>query len=233
MQRWDWKLFFGWLLATTSGWLAGWALGGTLVRHVAEPLSIAVRGTLFAVLFGALAAALAGLGVGVAQWVVLRRYMPRAWRWVVATVGGWTVGGAAALLILWTLSVAVSNAALRLAITVAPADTAARFADTLGGLVGWAVVGAIPGLAQWFIFRRHLPRAYWWIAASSAGIALALVVAYTVVSAPLVAALATARGVVWATLGGGVGAAMGAVAGALYGAITAAALVWLARPVRR
>ncbi len=233
MQRWDWKLFGGWLLATTLGWMAGWALGGTLVRHVAVPLSIAVRGTMFAILFGAITAALAALGVGVAQWFILRRYMPRAWRWVVATVGGWTVGGAAALLIFWTLSVAVSNAALNVFITSAPADTAVRFADTLGGIVGWAVVGAIPGVAQWLIFRHHLPRALWWIAASSAGIALALVMAYTVVSAPLVAALASSRGAVWAEIGGGVGAAMGAVAGALYGAITGAVLVWLARPVRR
>jgi hypothetical protein len=77
-----------WLLATISGWLGGFVLilgWGQIVTHwwsataVPEPWAVAL---VFIVL---------GLCVGLGQWLLLRRRLPRAGWWIVANVVGWSL----------------------------------------------------------------------------------------------------------------------------------------------
>lgn len=60
----DWVLWVKWILATTLGWVAGWAISE------------------FAV----------GLMVGLGQWVVLRKRMERSEWWVLVSGIGWAAG---------------------------------------------------------------------------------------------------------------------------------------------
>ena len=43
----------------------------------------------------------------------------------------------------------------------------------LASAVGFAVVRAGVGIAQWFVLRRHVSRAGWWVLASTVGYAVA------------------------------------------------------------
>jgi len=112
----DAAFWFQWIMATTLGWL----LGGYLLANLP-------------VFPG-------GIGAAVLQWPILYRRIPRAWRWVVATVLAWIA--AATLLLL-----AVPQA-LR---------------PWLAGLV----IGPTVGLGQWFILRRQVHWAGWWIVIST------------------------------------------------------------------
>ena len=74
-----------WVLATTAGWAMGgvvsWAMGfaaaGPMVRTVDQ------------VIFGAVTGAV----VGAMQWGILRRHVPQAGWWVLASAAGSAVGG--------------------------------------------------------------------------------------------------------------------------------------------
>ena len=88
-----------------------------------------------------------GLLMGFGQWLVLRRWVDRAWWWILAAGAGW--GGAVAL----------------------GMTTGLIFIEELRWeIVGWALmVPAIflgVGLFQWLLLRRWVRRAGWWLLAS-------------------------------------------------------------------
>ena len=68
-----------WVLATTGGWLLG-------VLLIAIPSWLYWTGGSFNL---ALALVLMGLAIGLGQWLVLRRRLPRASWWIGANVVGW------------------------------------------------------------------------------------------------------------------------------------------------
>jgi len=121
----DWGLWFQWVLATTFGWIVGWALIGE-----------------------------AGIGaaIGVAQWFVLRSLVSGAGWWVLATTVGWAISWAAV----------VSGA-------IVPPE-----AGVIASLLAGALFGATVGLAQWFVLRRLVYMAGWWVPVSIVGWAFAL-----------------------------------------------------------
>jgi hypothetical protein len=112
----DAAFWFQWITATTLGWL----LGGYLLAGL--PL-----------LPG-------GIGVGVLQWPILYRRLPRAWRWMLATAVSWLAG------------------AIFLLLAVPPA-----LQTWLAGII----IGPIVGLGQWFILRRQVRWAGWWVVIST------------------------------------------------------------------
>jgi hypothetical protein len=69
----------GWILATTGGWLFGALLITIFSRLIWPEASLNLD----------LAFLLMGLGIGVGQWLLLRRYFPRAGWWIGANVAGW------------------------------------------------------------------------------------------------------------------------------------------------
>jgi hypothetical protein len=95
---------------------------------------------------------MAGVGAGAMQWVVLNRRMPRAWRWILATAVGWMAGVAIVL-------------------PLVPPGM---------GLLSGAIIGTATGTAQWWLLRRQVHWAGWWIAVSMLAWATAMAIGLTV-----------------------------------------------------
>ncbi len=185
-----------WVLAST----VGLAVGNAVALAVFEAVGLTggshfSGGAVAFVLFGAVA----GASVGIAQWLVLRRHIPGAGWWVLASTVGLPVGFAVGFAVLEAVGLTGGS----------------HFSGGAGSLVLFgAVAGASVGIAQWLVLRRYIPGAGWWVLASIVGSAAAFAVIFTVTAG------------VEETVGYAGG---GAVGGALYGAITGAALVWLLR----
>jgi hypothetical protein len=90
---------------------------------------------------------IASLLIGVVQYMLLRRYLPRMGGWVLATIGGWILG------------------VLLIAIPDWQHWTAAPIRMDLALILMGLVVGA----GQWLLLRQRLPRAGWWIGANVGG----------------------------------------------------------------
>jgi hypothetical protein len=138
-----WPLLGGWISANAIGWAAGLAAGGLFTLAVSR-LSwlnedrVLVDATVICL----------GLALGAAQWVVMRRYVPRPGRWVAATLIGY---------LLCLLIFAGGNLA------------------RLAGPGVWddvllsALLGAAIGAPQWWILRRCYRGAGLWVLGTAAG----------------------------------------------------------------
>mgnify|MGYP001818442127 FL=1 len=113
-----------WILATTLGWF----LGGVLLSGIGLVPS--------------------GVAIAFLQWLVLKQRIHKAWRWIVVSILGWSLG--------WVISLAAYSMGL----------------DFVNGIV----IGFTTGAAQWLILRREIHWSGWWIAVSAvawaAGISL-------------------------------------------------------------
>ena len=106
-----------------------------------------------------------GLSVGCFQWLILRRYLPRMGWWILATCLG--------LLLALGISRNLSDLAHSLDFEI---DN-----DLINSFIMVLLGGSI-GLLQWFVLRRHVSRAGWWIFASVAGWILAVLVVFGMVA---------------------------------------------------
>jgi len=114
----NWTLWLKWILVSTLGWVIGWALTnqfivgvviGVMQWVVVRPLirkdgwwipasAAGWAGGAALVTFllrpgnPFVGPAIIGAGIGVAQWLVLRWQLQRAWWWIVLSMLGWTVG---------------------------------------------------------------------------------------------------------------------------------------------
>lgn len=113
----DWAFWFQWMMATTTGWILG--------RFLLPNLSMVVI----------------GIGIGVLQFFVLQYKIQQAWRWIVATLLGWTIGAT----LIWMF--------------VQDGD------DFFAGLI----IGLSLGVAQWIILRQEVQWPAWWIVISIVG----------------------------------------------------------------
>ncbi len=175
-----------WTLATAAGWgLAGFA-GLPVGRVMVAEGSV---GVIFSVAFNmGLLGALIGALIGVFQWLFLRRRIPLAGWWILATALGWGVGLPAALLI--NLLAGVGLSAFLYGVVVGGMVGAAqwvllkRFTTPAGRWV-WASVVAFPvgisvsGLVEqvgWFAAAILWDRLHWWMAISggAAGIVVGM-----------------------------------------------------------
>jgi hypothetical protein len=110
----DWALWFYWIMATTLGWLVG------------------------ALFFRGIPLVISGMAVAAAQWSVLWKRLPDAWRWFAYSTLAWTLGVASGLVLFKTFQ---------------------------GPLTGpW--IGLLVGLAQWRILRKAFSWSVWWIVIS-------------------------------------------------------------------
>jgi hypothetical protein len=104
-----------------------------------------------------------GLFLAFMQWLVLRRWIPRAPGWLIATT-------AAVFLYLTLLGLATP-------VVTAVSDALAQTSNVAwtgrpelwSGIAYGALLGATFGIAQWFILRRRFSKGGWWILATSAG----------------------------------------------------------------
>ena len=114
-----------WVLATTGGWILGLVIGGE---------------------------ASIGALLGLAQWLVLRRYLLGMGWWVFATALGWIAG--------W--GIVVSGA-------IVPAGTGLVTSVFTG-----AVFGLTMGIGQWILLRRRVNFAGMWLLLSVSGWSIGL-----------------------------------------------------------
>ena len=197
-------LWATWFLTVTVAELVGFSaplLAGALTADAGP--GVAVPALLVA---GAVEGAVLGSG----QAAVLRRALPElpGRRWVVATAVAAVFCYALGLLPSTSAGVwAAWPVALTFVIAVA---------------LGLLLLGAI-GLAQWWVLRRHVPRAAWWIPAT--GVAwLAALAAFLAIAVPLWQPGQPTMLVV------GIGLVAGLVVAAVVAAITGWALVRLLQP---
>jgi hypothetical protein len=182
-----------WTLATLFSWTLAYAVFAAITLATGEPESMAGRAAGYA--FSLLTVLL--------QWLVLRRRLDRAWRWLPVSLAAVAVGG-------------VSDIAWD---AVSPGLGADR------GLANWAVsllLEAVPlALAQWLLLRAVAHRAWRWLVAYAVWVVLMLPLGLL----DLDIQTATAYVVVSTT--------MGSVAGLFLGAVTGAEMVWLLRHLKR
>lgn len=201
-------------LAETGGLGSAFGIGVLLFPYLGAPgLLVALATAAAAILAGTL---IEGTVVGTAQWLVLRRPLPdMRWRsWALATAVGAFVAWTAGMLPGALLSAGASPG------DPAPAEPGAPVVYGMAALLG-LVAGAILGTPQWFVLRRHVPRAALWIPANALAWVPGMVMAFVVADFLFAARLGIATVVLAiATL-----TAIGAVVGAVHGL----ALVWLLR----
>ena len=78
-----WGLWLQWLAATAIGWAAGEAVASFVPEDT--------------ILLGTIHTAVIGLVLGTMQWLILRRHIEMATRWILATLIGSAVGGGVGL----------------------------------------------------------------------------------------------------------------------------------------
>lgn len=146
-----WRFWLFWMLATFVGAIAGMLLSfpfQIILEAALGPSRLppwtTTEHTLIVVLKGA-QGGMMGLGMGVGQWLVFRKYLMNTRGWILAT-------GLAAFLqgaFRWMLPYDMPAQQVGVSITIS--------------------FGIFLGVCQWVVLRGHIPHAEWWIAISMAG----------------------------------------------------------------
>jgi hypothetical protein len=130
----EFGMWLEWTLATAFGMLLGFLPSLVLVNILDLALA-----RLIVPLFE-------GFMVGLAQWVVLRKYVNAVSDWILAAGASWAVGYALGLFIINGLT-----------------------GTGLDGFIGYILFGIIVGLVQWPLLRREIPNVWMWILANVIG----------------------------------------------------------------
>ena len=130
----EFGMWLEWTLATAFGMLLGFLPSLVLVNIM--DLGFA---RLIVPLF-------AGFLIGLAQWVVLRKYVNEVSDWILAAGASWAIGYALGLFIINGLT-----------------------GTGLDGFFGYVLFGVIVALVQWPLLRREIPNVWMWILANVVG----------------------------------------------------------------
>ncbi len=190
-----WGFWLWWVLASAVGWSAGGYLGSAAGWGLSRDIAIVGYGA---------GAAGGGIAAGVLQWLVLRRQIARASRWVLASTVAGAVIGVVGVALGATLGFSTRW------VGGGPETTGETSSGEWALFVLLGLYGTVLGVLQWLVLRRQVARAGWWVLASTVGWVVGGLVA----------------GLVGATVGVDLS---WAGLGAVYGAITGPVLVWLLR----
>jgi hypothetical protein len=124
LTRVGWGFWLQWVLASTVGGIVGNSVATSSARNWAA------------------AGALMGAGMGIAQWLILRRRIPQAAWWIPATTAGGALGLAVGM------------------------DLSTRGVFVCGPFSGGVWVGALTGILQWLALAGRVSRSGWWVLAS-------------------------------------------------------------------
>ncbi|MCC6456844.1 MAG: hypothetical protein IT328_17950 [Caldilineaceae bacterium] len=162
MQRETQRMWGEWTVAT----LAGYAVGILAILPGVVGLAYAAQPEM---LIGLVSGAVIGGALGIAQWLVLRRYTEVPFWWILACIVGSMIG----LSIGMALGDSLALPAVRAATREAAASTLPWRVVLQAGLSG-LLLGVMLGAAQWLVLRSALRSANWWILASGLGWMLGL-----------------------------------------------------------
>ena len=161
-----------WTLATGLGWGVPAAAIITLTADLHEAAFSSFRIGLATLV---VCAALSGAAIGIAQWLILRRWAAGAAWWILATIAGWIIGFVAGLIFGFVtgfmLVVLIITAFLSL---------------FLGPAVGLAIGGGIVGAFQAAILRRWMgikSASRWAVWSAAAAFVAATVLIFVIVVA--------------------------------------------------
>jgi hypothetical protein len=142
------SLLVAWTFANLLGWAAGLVAAGILAPLAARSPFPWHYDTDMAIAYVSLV--LLGITIGIAQWIVLRRHLPRATPWIFATIIGY---------LLSVIIFAIAN------------NDAARLLSTevVNNLILFGLMGIAIGASQWWVLRRHYGRSGLWVLASTVG----------------------------------------------------------------
>jgi hypothetical protein len=221
-------LWWRWVLANALGELVGlggvFAVGAAVAVTFGEPRGAAALLALLVLVV--VLATFEGAVVGYAQWRVLRAVLPalRRGTWVTATVVGAVVS--------WLLGMIPSTLGATGGGAAGDAGPAAEPRPALLVLLAsamGAVLGLVLSCAQWWVLRRHVARAGWWLPAHAAAWAVAMPLIFQLVGVTLAESRTAAS---LAALILGIGAA-GAVVGAIHGLAAICLFLPAAAPAAR
>lgn len=203
----SWTLWEWWVLATVVGIFMGIAI------VAAASVAVKALGIVNTAALLHIVGALEGAALGLAQWLVLRRYIKRIYGWIIATA----IGAIAA----WLIGL---KAIVVLILIFLDGGTVRSFSPGLLPTVFWvgAWVGTLLGLAQWFVIRTHVRQGFLWVLVNALAWGLGLLTVFT--GANFVQPGEFTLETVF------VGLVAGATTGAVIGATTGIGLVWLLKP---
>jgi hypothetical protein len=182
-----------WLAATTVGWM----VGSVLVLLIQMWTTGAADAFVHTAVGSAVLGGMVGLGIGVAQSLVLRRELMGARSWIAVNIVTWAAA--------WAVGQAIADA---------------LFDDyaLLGLIPGGVLLAVLVGLGEWLLLRRYVERASWWLIPSIVAWAGAGTIAMFGGAGLLAIDLAPFVGLqAWA-----IAAAPGAFAGLITGAVLTA-----------
>jgi hypothetical protein len=130
LTRAEWGTLLGWVVATTIGWLVGFAICEAFSAFLKSLNSDGL---------------VIGTGVGIAQWLVLRRQVGGARWWILASIIGFGIG------------------------KVLGDQVAANLGGLVGIALGGATIGLTAGALQWIELRRQGADPGMWVVASTIG----------------------------------------------------------------
>jgi hypothetical protein len=141
-------LWVGWMLATALGLIIGYLPSSLLINQLDLGL---VR---------VIVPLLAGVLIGLAQWLVLRNYVTESSDWVLHLAASWVLGYTLGLLVVDLLA-----------------------GSFMGAVLGYALFGVIIALFQWPVLHREIPRIWVWVLANVVGWVLGAVLSQLVLGA--------------------------------------------------
>jgi hypothetical protein len=209
--HWAWSLWSRWVLANLVGEFVGLGIAGGLGAGVTPVLdNVTGIGTLIVMTTAlVMAATVEGAIVGLAQWWVLRPYLPdlssRVWvqATILGAIGAWVLGMTLGTLAGDFIGLGESTAALLFGAALGP------------------VVGALLGGAQWLALRHHVPRAGWWVLANALAWTAGMAVIFAATGIAQESTPVAVVAIAWAV--------SGVLAGVVVAAIHGLVLVWLLR----
>lgn len=148
VQRNEGGMWLGWSLATMFGLVIGYLPAALFINEMDLGLA------------RILVPMLAGVLIGLAQWLVLRNYLTHSDDWVFNLTGSWVVGYVVALYVVEWLG-----------------------GSFIGLLLSYILFGVIVALFQWPILRREVPQLWVWALANVVGWTLGALVSQWVIAA--------------------------------------------------
>ncbi|MFZ5809291.1 MAG: hypothetical protein ACOY16_08420 [Chloroflexota bacterium] len=147
-----WKVWLLWIFANT----AGAAMGVAITLATVYWLGIDADKTITLIVVAAIAAS-----IGISQWLIIRKYFPRAILWIAVSLAGAFLGVGAIAAI-----TGISNS------TLGGGFVSKIMQAPFSLLLPLSLYGVSIGFTQWLFLRQFALRASWWIFASTLGAAL-------------------------------------------------------------